>query len=965
MTQTNPNVQPLPSPLSSPGTMSEREFRALEEWVPAETLKTRASGYLRAQAQAQAQASNQSQAQPQPQRHGQGQGLGRGQSRGQGTVNNTNAHGNLGSHANANFNYDNVPTGLRRAAQTTNKRRGRGKGRNRTSSIFEEWKAQASVDVGHKGDGNDGRKMVSDSTGAGATTVSGSATVTAAPAASLSTTGPTSTFASAAGRSVGQPAASQPTSAPVGPSATGTKGRSYRGRARNDSLVRQEPGATEDGQKVASAKQGTVSGGPSAVVSDTRPGASVAEAQHAVSTANASSTEMAKCSSPSEDLNSRQRSERQKDAIVSTKPAPDSRPIDPTINPSEGQHNATKGESSKVAIKDSTAAHVGPSAGSSGATDTTASAGQGTITTESERSKGRSPSGKGGKDSHARQESGPSSTKVETSKASKDSTAAPADPSVDSSKAPASSAANDKFATISGSRSRRGGKKGSHRRGKSGSASTEGELKNVASSPAAPADSSLVGSITDGAAKQPVTADISQPQTGKGKKSRHGRKKSASVSTRDSGKVVDNKESKEPSAKHSSAPVALTAGQDKTTVSYRAPKADAKSSQARGVSVSNSTGESKDKDSSAKSKELAARSPSEKTASVAVASGGKINPVGSHLRSAMGEESLRTRQASVYAFVEEWKESTGVYEGSPVKTPGVPVVSTTGSLEGQSVIGGPHTQHETSEEDFHDCQASVDSTEESKEAVSIKTAATTSEESLVKSSGIPVASIAGPSKIQPAAASSHQQSEAATGCPCACQEAEHTPTESEPKETESSNGGTSAEILASHLSTSVGSSARQPENKPTVAAGSGEAKNDALQGKKGKDIQRSSKSASAGESKAPIRQKAAQQPIIFYPAQAPENKPSQPIPKAPEADTNRRASTTVNTKSDKRVVSRQHEQEGYTAPNGEFLNKNQLARYAEGMKSPHKDTVYFQPSFIEDPWAGMKPVLVPCSRRYW
>lgn len=918
--------------------MSEREFRALEEWVPAETLKTRASGYLRAQAQAQAQASNQFQAQSQPQRHGQGQGLGRGQSRGQGTVNNTNAHGNLSSHANANFNYDNVPTGLRRAAQTTNKRRGRGKGRNRTSSIFEEWKAQASVDVGHKGDGDDGQKMVSDSTGAGATTVSGSATVTAA---------------------------SKPTSATVGPSATGTKGRSYRGRARNDSLVRQEPSTTEDGQKVASAKQGTVSGRESAVVSGSHPGASVAEAQHATSTANASSTEMANGSSPSEDSMSRQRSERQKNPIVSTNPASDSRPIDSIINFSEGQHNTTKGESSKVVIEDSTAVHVGPSADSSGATDTTASAGQGTITTKSERSKCRSPSGKGGKDSHAHRESGPSSTKAEASKASKDSTTAPAEPSVNSSKAPASSVANDKFATISGSRSRRGGKKGSHRRGKSGSAPTESELKNISGSSAAPADSSLIGSIADGAAKQPVTADVSQPQTGKGKKSRHGRKKSASVSTRDSGKIVDNKESKGPSAKHSSAPVALTAGQNKTAVSYRAPKADAKSSQARGVSVSNSTGESKDKDSSAKSKELAARSSSEKTASVAVASGGKTNHIGSHLRSAMGEESFRTRQASVYAFVEEWKESTAVYEGSPAKTPGVPVISTTGSLEGQSVIVGPLTQHETSEEDFHDCQASVDSAEESKEAVSFKAAATSSEESLVKSSSIPVTSIAGPSKIQPADASSHQQSEAATERPCACQEAGHASTGSEPKKTKSSNGGTSAEMLASHLSASVGSSASQPENKPTVTAGSGEAKNDALQGKKGKDIPRSSESASAGEPKAPIRQKEAQQPIIFYPAQAPENKPSQPIPKGPEADTNRRASTTVNTKLDKRAVSRQHEQEGYTAPNGECLNKNQLARYAEGMKSPHKDTVYFQPSFIEDPWAGMKPVLIPCSPRYW
>ena len=296
-------------------------------------------------------------------------------------------------------------------------------------------------------------------------------------------------------------------------------------------------------------------------------------------------------------------------------------------------------------------------------------------------------------------------------------------------------------------------------------------------------------------------------------------------------------------------------------------------------------------------------------------------------------------------------------------TSGAPVPSTTGSPEGQCAVASSHSQPETSEEDFHDCQVSVDSTEESKEAVSSKAATAASEESPIRFSGVPVASIADPSKIQSAAVSSNSQPEAAIEDSRVYQKSEHTPTESQPKKTEGNNGGTNAEMPASHSSASVGSSAGQPESKPAVAVGSDEAQDDTMQGKIGKNTQRSSESTFAGESKAPIKQNAAQQLIPICPVQAPENKSSHPIPKGPKADADRRVSTTVNKKSDKRAVSRQHEQEGYTAPNGTFLNKNQLARLADGIKNANGDTAYFQPSFIEDPWAGMKPVKIPCSRR--
>lgn len=1008
--------------------MSEREFRALEEWVPTETLRTRASGYQRAQAQTQAR--NQS------------QGHGRGQGRGQGTFNSANAHGNASisannsSNANANFDYNHVPAGPRRGTQTTNKRRGRGRGRNRTSSIFEEWKAQALVDDRHKRDGKDCQKVASNneksSTGAGVTISNVGGTVAAATTPGPSITEPTCTSVSTAGRSVGQPATSQITSTPVGSSAAGTKGRSYRARPRNNSLVRQESGATEGGQKkivneiitiaapagpsagfsntrsadsvtgfsgfqhvgpvadakgtkgqpksdgevahvrqgsksievgknVSSATQGaTVAMGPSAP-SDTRPGVLAAvssEAKHAASTADTDS-EVTKGSFRPEDPNSCQGSEGQKDASVSTTPTSESRLIGSAAGPCESQHTATEGGLSKVAIEDST---VSPSAGSSGAADMTDSAGHDTTTDKSELKKGLSKSGKDGKNSHVRHGSGPSSIKVETSKASKDSGAAPADPSGDSSNAPASSTGNDKFAAISGSRSRRGGKRGSHRRAKSGSAPTEGGLKNVESSSAAPVEYTPADSIANEATEHSVTASSFQPQTGKGRKSRHGRQKSASVTTGEVVKAVDNKDNKEPSTKRSSAPVALTVDQDKTAINSRAPKVDAKSSQARGVSVFNSARESKvEKDSFVKLKEFIKPS-SEQAASGARTSGSQAKPTDSHMRSAMVEESVRTRQASVSAFVEEWKESTSVCEESLVKTSGAPVPSTTDSPGGQHAITSSHSQLETSEEDFHDCQVSVDSTEESNIAVSSNAVTATSEESPIKFSGVPIASIADPSEIQSAAASSNLQPETATEDSRAYQKAEHTPTESQLKKSESNNGDTT-EIPASHSRAFVGSSAGQPEKKPAIAAGSDEAKDDKLQRTKGKDTQRSSESTSASESKAPVRQNAAQQLIPFCPAQVPENKPIQSISKGPKADPDRRVSTTINKKSDRRAVSRQHEQEGYTAPNGTFLNKNQLARLVDGIKNANGDTAYFQPSFIEDPWAGMKPVKIPCSRR--
>ncbi|KAJ9295601.1 hypothetical protein DTO271G3_6057 [Paecilomyces variotii] len=50
--------------------------------------------------------------------------------------------------------------------------------------------------------------------------------------------------------------------------------------------------------------------------------------------------------------------------------------------------------------------------------------------------------------------------------------------------------------------------------------------------------------------------------------------------------------------------------------------------------------------------------------------------------------------------------------------------------------------------------------------------------------------------------------------------------------------------------------------------------------------------------------------------------------------------------------------DSYAAPNGTVLSPGELRRLAAGVKKENGDTVFFRPSFIEDPWAGLKPVRI-------
>lgn len=60
--------------------------------------------------------------------------------------------------------------------------------------------------------------------------------------------------------------------------------------------------------------------------------------------------------------------------------------------------------------------------------------------------------------------------------------------------------------------------------------------------------------------------------------------------------------------------------------------------------------------------------------------------------------------------------------------------------------------------------------------------------------------------------------------------------------------------------------------------------------------------------------------------------------------------------------SRRHQ--GYTAHTGTYFSLRELAKLSRGLKIPNGDTVYFRPSFVEDPWNNMPAIKTHCLSRY-
>ncbi|PYH89461.1 hypothetical protein BO71DRAFT_487919 [Aspergillus ellipticus CBS 707.79] len=55
----------------------------------------------------------------------------------------------------------------------------------------------------------------------------------------------------------------------------------------------------------------------------------------------------------------------------------------------------------------------------------------------------------------------------------------------------------------------------------------------------------------------------------------------------------------------------------------------------------------------------------------------------------------------------------------------------------------------------------------------------------------------------------------------------------------------------------------------------------------------------------------------------------------------------------------------YVAPTGVRFRRDELIKWSNGIKNRKNDLVYFRPSFIEDPWKNMKPVLTTFLERYY
>lgn len=61
---------------------------------------------------------------------------------------------------------------------------------------------------------------------------------------------------------------------------------------------------------------------------------------------------------------------------------------------------------------------------------------------------------------------------------------------------------------------------------------------------------------------------------------------------------------------------------------------------------------------------------------------------------------------------------------------------------------------------------------------------------------------------------------------------------------------------------------------------------------------------------------------------------------------------------------KQHSDGGYTAPNGTFIGKDELVKLSNGVKIANGDTVCFLPSFVINPWEGVRVMKTECLPLY-
>ena len=1000
-TQAQPQSQAL-----NHQTMSQRELRAFQEWGPS-TIHARSSSPPKNPVQNQ----NQGQGQGQNQNQGQGQGQNQNQSRGQ------IPNGNSNNNANANSNAP------KQASQTTHRRRNGRNNRARASSIFDEWKAQATQEDskrksnGATGDNNIDHKNNNGDGSSKNEVLNKKETSTGGLSAVSSCTGPaSSTVGRSEGQGQGQAVASKP--------AAGQPGfeGSRRGRGRRNSQAQRSSGAasTDGPKKVVNGKNSGVAASTGAVGSsglsssstaaDSRPQfgkdvkdtlahqqssgaasidnglkkvsgqennavdsaglpagssglpASSTASQHSVASGSAGAKTISQPGRGRKDSRARQQSSASADnetkkaasngdsgdtgfpgsaPVSSTASRPDNQPAavtgprsqsgrnrrDSHIRQKHDPSSSTNGPK-KAQEKDATISAGAPLNSTTGSSEPHPSAGQSAAFPGSEKANGRSQSEKNGKDTRqgvsksisARDESKKSvnskvsGTNASTSSSARSSYSAPVTSTVgrsgglpvpEEAKGRSQSKMNDKNA----------------RQGASESVSTNGELKNAVSSKESSTVTSASSSATSTVGRsegQPVVAGSKKPenrtQTGSDKKDSHSRQEFGSK------KVV--------------------------------------------------------------SKESVAGSPDGSSNTLPV--GPIAATTGPRPQSGTDEKGVRVHQKPEYVSIEKKVVSSKNRSAAAISTrlsanaPSfVPGSSTFGHPHGHQPGAAPGSRERDSRSQLRSkdagqgTSASISTENASKEAVSTKESGVAIAGSLNSTTDCP--------RVQPTVSS--VGSDSAENCSqpeddwkdCrTCQDSGSVPTDDAPKKVASSKeSGTAASVSSSagfsNLS-SVRSSTCQSEGQVATVAGSEGQKNCPQSGKDKENAhQGSSEKGGSYNSKLTGYNIGYDKLTWPFPDQAQKNKAC-PLPPKPNIESiNRRVSTSPDKKSERRVQYSAQDVRSldYQAPSGAFLNSNQLARLSEGVKMPPKHTVYFLPSFVEDPWKGLKSVEIGCLSRFW
>lgn len=982
-------------------TMSQRELRAFQEWGPS-TIHVRSSSPPKNPVQNQHQ----------------GQGQGQSQSRGQIPNGNNNANANSNSNA------------PKQASQTTHRRRNGRHNRARASSIFDEWKAQATQeDSKRKSNGATGDNKIDHKNNNGdgsseneALSKKDTATVTTGGLSAVSSaTGPAS---STVGRPEGQGQAATGKHAADQPGFEGSR----RGKGRRNSQAQRSSGATStDGpKKVANGKNGSVAASAGAVGPSGLSGSSTAADS---------------------------RSQSGKDVKDSLAHQQSSR----AVSTNNGLKKAKGQESNAV---DS----AGLSVGSSGL-PASSTAGQHSVASGFAGAKTSSQPGRGRKDSRARQQSS-ASVDNEMKKVAGNGN------SGDTGLlgfAPVSSTASrpdNQPASVAGPRSQSGrNRRDSHSRQKHEPTSTtngpkKAQEKDATTSAGAPLNSTFGPSETHPSAGLSAVLPVSEKANGRSQSEKNGKDTrqgfSISISAKDESKktVSSKKSSTNASASLSarssySVPVTSTVGRSGgPPVSEEAkgrsqPKTNDKNAR-QGASESVSTnGELKNAASSKESGTVtSADSPA--TSTVGRSEGQPVvadsKKPENRSQTESGKKDSHSRQESGLKKVVSKENAAGSPDGPSNTLPVGPIAATTGSrsqsgadekgahvhpkpeyvsiegkkvvssknsstaatstglsanapsfVPGRSTFGHPHGQQPgaapaSGERDGRSQLRSKDAGQGA--SVSISTEDALKAAVSAKESGVAIAgslnslslnSTTDRPGVQPTVAA--VGSDSAENCSqpeddwkdCrTCQDSGPVSTDDAPKEVANSKeSGTAASVSLSAGSpnlSSVRSSTCQSEGQAATVAGSEEQKNCPQSEKDKKDAHQGSSEKGGWHNSKLMGCNLGYHKLTWpFPDQAQKNKTCSLPPKPNNESINRRVSASPDKKPEKRVQysAQDVRSQDYQAPSGAFLNSNQLARLSEGVKLPPRHTVYFLPSFVEDPWKGLKSVKIGCLSRFW